>query len=117
MLLREVAESLIADPKKLINYSLNLENPVGGDKARVFQSALGFNQQNYRLLLEQIEAIAPGVEAISTRLDEHGQRYQVDFEVVGIEVNQCEMIRTGWIVKPGQGIARLITLYVLRRKK
>ena len=117
MLLREVAENLIVDPKKLINYSLNPENPVGGDKARVFQSALGFNQQNYRLLLEQIETIAPGVEAIPTRFDEHGQRYQVDFEVVGMEVDQCEMIRTGWIVKPRRSLARLITVYVLRRKK
>ena len=68
MLLREVSENLIVDPKKLINYSLNPENPVGGDKARVFQSALGFNQQNYRLLLEQIETIAPGVEAIPALL-------------------------------------------------
>jgi hypothetical protein len=40
----------------------------------------------------------------------------VDLAIMGIEPGQQEIIRTGWIVRPGEDIARLATLYVRRRR-
>ena len=47
--------------------------------------------------------------------DQHGQRFQVDLVIMGVEPGQQEMVRTGWIVRPGEDLARLATLYVRRR--
>ena len=53
-------------------------------------------------------------EAIQKSEDQHGQRYQVDLEVVGTE-NQRAIIQLGWIVQPETDFARLVTLYVKKR--
>jgi hypothetical protein len=64
MRLREIVERLMIDPKKLTDYALNPENPVGADKAKVFQSALGFTQNNYESLLQQIANQALGLQCL-----------------------------------------------------
>ncbi len=117
MPLRDIARRLIIAPRKLTEYALNPENPVGADKARIFHRALGFTADNYERLLQQIADQALDAEAMTTSLDVHGQRYRVDLEIVGVEAGQREMVRTGWIVAPGSDAARLVTLYVLRRQK
>jgi hypothetical protein len=117
MHLGAIAERLIINSGKFTDYALNPENPVGADKARMFQSALGFTQNNYEPLLQQIAKQALDAEAIAKQMDEHGQRYQVDLEIVSVEAWQREIARTGWIVAPGSDAARLVTLYVLRRQK
>lgn len=67
-------------------------------------------------MLEQISAIALETEAIVGRSDEHGRRYQVDLEIIGVEEGQREVVRTGWIVEPDSAVARLVTLYVRKRQ-
>jgi hypothetical protein len=115
MKLGEIVSRLTIDRRKLVDYALNPDNPVGGHKALVFQHRLGYDQNNSELLLEQIAALALGCEAVATKADEHGQRYQVDLEVVGA-AGQRATVRTGWIVETGvEDCARLVTLYV--RKK
>ncbi|GET40639.1 DUF6883 domain-containing protein [Microseira wollei] len=109
MKLGEIVSRLVIDPQKLTEYALNLENPQGGDKAVIFQRRLGFTQDNYELLLNQISNQALDAEAILGRNDEHGQRYTVDLEIIGIQ-GQQEIVRTGWIVEPGSDGARLVTL-------
>jgi hypothetical protein len=112
MKLGDVVSRITIDRRKFVEYALNPDNPVGGHKALVFQRRLGYDKNNYQPLLEQIETSVLDREAISTKLDEHGQRYQIDLEVVGME-GQRAIVRTGWIVEPGIGdCARLITLYV-----
>lgn len=114
MKLGEIVSCLVIDPRKLTDYALNLENPLGRDKAVIFQRRLGFTQDNYELLLTQISTQALDAEAILGRNDEHGQRYTVDLEIIGIQ-GQQEIVRTGWIVEPGSDGARLVTLYVRRQ--
>jgi hypothetical protein len=114
MKLREIVSRIIIDSRKLTDYALNLENPVGRDKAVMFQRHLGFTQDNYELLLVQISEQALDNEAVLGRNDEHGQRYTVDLEIIGTE-GQREIVRTGWIVEPESDMARLVTLYVRRR--
>ncbi|NEQ52717.1 MAG: hypothetical protein F6K11_21695 [Leptolyngbya sp. SIO3F4] len=78
----------------------------------MFQRKLGYNQKNYEGLLKQIAAQVMNSEAIK-KTDEHGQRYQVDLEVDGIESWQRAIVRKGWIVEPkAEECARLVTLYV-----
>jgi len=115
MKLGDIVSQLIIDPHKLMEYALNPDNPVGGDKAVMFQLHLGFTRDNYAPLLEQISAKVLEAEVILGQTDEHGQRYRVDLEITGTE-RQQEIVRTGWIVEPGSDAARLVTLFVRRRR-
>ena len=45
----------IIDPDKITSYALNPNHPVGGDKAKVFESALGYNQSNALDLISKIQ--------------------------------------------------------------
>lgn len=115
MKLGEIVSRIAINPRKLTEYALNLENPVGYDKAVMFERHLGFTKDNYNSLLEQILAQALDAEAILGRNDEHGKRYRVDLEIIGTE-GQREVVCTGWIVEPDSDEARLVTLYVRRRQ-
>jgi hypothetical protein len=112
MRLGDVVSRLTIDHRKLVNYALDPENPVGRHKALVFQRQLGYDKDNYEPLLEQIQRLALDSEALPTKADEHGQRYQVDLEIVGV-AGQLVIVRTAWIVEPGiEDCARLVSLYV-----
>jgi len=113
--LRNVVSRLSIDPRKLTDYALNPASPKGADKAVMFRRHLGFTQDNFQLLLAQIESQALDAEAVPGFEDRHGQRFQVDLAIMGIEPCQQEVVRTGWIVGPGEDLARLATLYVRRR--
>lgn len=115
MKLRDLVTRLVIDRRKLTEYALNPDNPVGADKAVLFQRLLGFTRDNYGSLLEQISTQALETEAILGRTDEHGQRYRVDLEIIGTE-GQREIVVTAWIVEPDSDAARLVTLYVRRRR-
>ncbi|MCL1468926.1 DUF6883 domain-containing protein [Argonema galeatum] len=44
MKLRDIISRLVIDPRKLREYALNPDNPIGGDKAVMFQRHLGFTR-------------------------------------------------------------------------
>ena len=56
MKLGDIVNGIVIDPRKLTDYALNRDNPVGADKAVIFQRDLGFTIDNYQLLLEQISS-------------------------------------------------------------
>jgi hypothetical protein len=112
MKLGDFVSRLNVDRRKLIAYALDPENPIGKHKAILFHRRLGYNLDNYEPLLVQIEQLAMEGEAIPTKADEHGQRYQVDLTIVGVD-DQQEIVRTAWIVEPSAAdCGRLISLYV-----
>jgi filamentous hemagglutinin len=113
--LRDTVSRLSIDPRKLTDYALDPASLKGADKAAMFRRHLGFTQENFQLLLAQIEAQALDAEATLGFEDHHGQRFQVDLAIMGVNPGQQEIVRTGWIVKPGEDMARLTTLYVRRR--
>jgi hypothetical protein len=115
MKLRDIVSRVVIDTRKLTEYALNPDNPVGANKAVMFQRHLGFTKDNYDSLLEQISTQALDSEAILQRTDRHGQHYRVDLEIIGTE-GQQEVVRTGWIVAPDSDEARLTTLYVRKRQ-
>ena len=81
----------------------------------MFRQYLGYTRADYERLLQQIWEKAPEAEALFQQTDEHGDRYRVDLDIIEVEEGQREIVRTGWIVEPKSGIARLITLYVTRK--
>lgn len=116
MKLGDVASHTIIDPRKLTEYALNLDNPKGADKAIMFERHLGFTKDNHQLLLQQIKSKVLDAEGTLQTTDVHGQRYQVDLEIEGVEFGQIETVRTGWIIELKNDTARLVTLYVRKRK-
>jgi hypothetical protein len=115
MKLRELVNEVIIDPRKLTDYALDPENPKGKDKAVMFQRHLGYTKDNYQLLLDQIHDRVLDAEAIPKNEDQFGTRYQVDLEIQGVEAQQMEIVRTGWLIPPNSNQARLTTLYIPKR--
>ena len=104
-------EYAIINPTKLTEYALNPNHPVGKNKAKVFESALGYNQSNADALMRQIYAKLPSGKTVLGKLDEYGQRYTVDIPITGPNGNTVN-VRTGWIIKTGSDIPELATIYV-----
>ncbi len=104
-------ENLIIDHRKINDYALNLNHPVGGNKAKVFESALGYNQSNSDELIVQIYTKLPKCKAIMGKKDLYGQRYTVDIPITGPN-GKTAFVRTGWIIESGSETARMTTIYV-----
>jgi hypothetical protein len=100
MRLRDIVRRVVVDARKLTDYALDPENPIGRHKAVVFERRLGFTRDNYVLLLQQVESRALETDAYLQRTDYHGEHYRVDLEVTGTE-GQQEIVRTGWLVTSG----------------
>lgn len=104
------ATMAVIESKKLVDYALNPNHPVGRHKARVFASVLGFMQQNAGDLILQIRAGVQNIPAVPGRFDEYGRRYTVDIPVVG--PLGSGVVRTGWIIDAGSTTPRLTTALV-----
>ena len=106
-------ENVIVDIAKLRDYCLNPNHPVGKHKAAVFLSALNFTQADAERLQRMVLQAAQSDQGVAGEADEHGQRYQLDFVVVGPK--GLVSIRTAWIVLQNETVPRLTTAYVLSR--
>jgi Domain of unknown function (DUF6883) len=105
------AENAIIDSKKLVDYALDPEHVTGSDKARVFNSALGFDQSNAENLAAQIREGVLRNPAVEGSSDQYGKRFNVDIPVTGPN-GSTKTVRTGWIFDPGATRARLVTIFV-----
>jgi hypothetical protein len=115
MKLREIVSYLEIDRRKFTEYALNADNPKGMNKALLFQRHLGYTRDNYESLLVQIMAQALEAEAIFQFSDLHGDRYQIDLNITGIEPKQQKIVRTGWLIHPNSNTAKLVTLYIKKQ--
>ena len=104
-------EEAFINPDKLTKYALNPNHPVGVNKARVFESALGYNLSNSDDLMKQVFEKLPMCDAVPGTVDVYGARYTVDIPITGPNGNTAN-VRTGWIIKAGSSIPELTTLYV-----
>ncbi len=78
MKLKELVNDIAINPCKLTEYALDPDNPKGANKALMFQRHLGYNKDNYQILLDQIYAKVLDAEATFQFKDKHGERYQID---------------------------------------
>ncbi len=91
--------------KKLKDYVLNKSHPVGGEKAKWFESALGFNQDNLDDLAKQIKFDA--TKAFKTELTEHGQKYNQVITINGANGKKIEV--TFGFIENTDGVVRMTT--------
>jgi hypothetical protein len=97
---------------KLEEYALNpAHEPDGKHKARVFKSALGFDQPNWELLKQAILDQLPYNEARLNQTSRWGDEYDVDMVIEGLNGTTAG-IRTKWLLKSGADFPTLITVYV-----
>jgi filamentous hemagglutinin len=104
------ANRAVIDPRKLTDYALNPDRPVGGNKARVFESVLGFTKGNSDLLMKQLQEGVMKNTPIPGKVDQYGARFTVDIPVAG--PNGSAVVRSGWIYKPGSNTPELTTIFV-----
>jgi hypothetical protein len=104
------ADVAVIDPRKLTRYCLDPGSRLGGHKARVFKSALGFDRSNHVGLLKAIRDGILIAEARPVGRTAHGELWQVDLPITG--PNGTASVRTGWIYEEGSDVPRLTTAYV-----
>jgi len=105
------ADKAVIDPNKVTSYALNTEHPTGGNKAKVFESALGYNQSNAADLIAKVQE---GVKMNPVKMgssDKFGQRMTIDMPITGPNGNTV-VVRTGWIYDVVSTTPRLTTIYV-----
>jgi hypothetical protein len=103
-------EHAIVDNRKLQAYCLNSQHPRGRNKARVFAS-VGIREADAEELRTALLAAASNAEARLGVANPYGQRYVVDFDLA--RQGRIVRIRSTWIVRSGEGLARLTSCYVL----
>jgi uncharacterized protein YuzE len=106
-----LAERAFIDDRKLLNYCLSEEHPVGKHKARVFKSALNITIENYLYLKESIETAVLMNDAVFVETTEYGDIYCVDFELTNPP--KSSIVRTSWIIKSEENFPRMTSCYVL----
>lgn len=100
------------DLKKLTDYCLNPNHPVGKSKARIFKSVLQIERNDAELLKKSILKGLSIHEALIRRSDEYGQLYQVDIKIRNLNLEA--IVTTVWIVEHDERVPRLITCYIRR---
>lgn len=115
MKLEDFVTEIYIPIQKITTYALNPNHPVGGDKAYLFEKYLGYTQNNYSFLKQQIEEKVLKARALEITPKGFGRLFQVDLDILGNYQGQKEKVRTGWIIKSNRNIAQLTTLYIIER--
>ena len=105
------AENADVDIRKLTNYCLNPDHPVGKHKARVFESALGLTAEDATILRDALLQAVSETEATPGEVDDYGRRFTIDFKM-RTEAGKAT-VRSGWIIRTGEDFPRLTTCFVL----
>lgn len=104
------AREAIVPTDKLVEYVLNPDHSRGRHKARVFQSALGIGQGDWRYLRDQLVAAVAGVPVRSTRITPYGVLYDVVVLVEGLN-GSTHPVATVWLLAD-EGAPRLVSSWV-----
>lgn len=101
--------------KKLEKYVLDPTSESGRNKARVFKSALGFDQSDWKRLAQIILNELPYYEAEPQLEDEYGKRYTVVLKLTGLDGSLYDVI-TGWIYDADKNYPRFTTARVITKR-
>jgi hypothetical protein len=104
-------ERAVVDLAKLRDYCLSPDHPRGRPKARVFAAALGFTSAHAEELRAALVAATDTEDATATDQDEYGQRYVLDFALMG--PGGQARVRSSGMVRTGEDFPRLTSCYVL----
>lgn len=101
---------------KVFGYALNPDSEKGKHKAIVFQSALGYNLENGKELIDNILNNLGNFERDTLRSDKFGERFNVAMELTGPNGKTANVV-TGWIIDYDKDYPRLTTLFVDAKKE
>jgi hypothetical protein len=104
-------EAAILELEKLDVYCLNPRHPRGRHKARVFRQTLGIEQTDAAWLRQALLEGLRASDATEIAADEFGRRFRVDVPLA--RQGRHAVVRTVWIVRPGEGLPRFVTCWVL----
>lgn len=103
-------EHAVVESRKLIEYVLNVEHPVGRHHALLFNSLLGITPADVHLLEMALRKAAKDGEAAPGKSSPFGQKWEVRFSMPG--PRGAKNVLSVWLVASGHTIPRLITCYV-----
>lgn len=99
-------------PPKLIEYLLSETHIVGKSKAKYFRSC-GFNENNVKLLEEELLAIAHAEPVKDVISSFYGTKYVVEGFLK--TPNKTSMkIRTVWVIETKENSPRFVTAYPIK---
>lgn len=96
------------DPKKITDYAMNPDHPVGSNKYRVINSTTGLDTGDAARVEQQIRDGVHDGTPIKGRADVYGQRWAVDVPLTGPK--GTIVVRTAWILDMGSSTPRLVTI-------
>lgn len=100
---KSVTQTSVDD--KLAKYLLNKDHPVGGSKAKWFDEALGFGQENVNDLAKQI--VFNEKSAVKGALTQYGQKFDQIIPITGANGRVID-VKFSWI-RNNDGAVRLVT--------
>jgi hypothetical protein len=110
------AQAVIED-SKFVSYALSPQSDRGQHKARVFESALGFNLTNWEDFKQAILVALPYQPATLTSETTFGKKYEVAVPITGANGRTVDVITIWQFDRLPDGVhyanaPRLVTLYI-----
>ena len=78
-------EEAVIPEEKIFGYALNMEHPLGRDKAMAFERALGYTQENGHLLISAIRNHLP-ILPVLEREGRFGRQFSFTMKITGVNV-------------------------------
>ncbi len=101
------AERAFVDDAKVRDYLLSSTHPVGRFKSVVFV-ALGYDQENWQLLVADLLALAKREPAVPGQSTVYGEKYEVSGTLQGPN-GRTAQFTTVWLMKREEQFPRFIT--------
>ncbi|MGH8065855.1 MAG: DUF6883 domain-containing protein [Candidatus Entotheonellia bacterium] len=110
-------EEAVIEDSKFVSYALNPQSDRGQHKARVFESALGFNLSNWERLKQAILDALPFWPATLTSETTFGKKYEIVVPITGANGRTVDVITVWQFDRLPDGVnyanaPRLVTLYI-----
>jgi hypothetical protein len=109
-------ERAVIEESKLVEYALNPHSERGRHKARVFESALGFNLSNWEQLKQAVLDALPHHTAALTNETTFGRKYEALLPITGPNGRTVNVLTVWQFDRLPDGTfgdqPRLVTLYV-----
>jgi hypothetical protein len=97
------------DDRKILDYLLSIDHPVGADKAAFFV-AVGYAVADWTRLRDDLLEVARAGELVTEHKTQFGIKYVVD-GLVNAPAGRTVELRTVWITDEPAGAPRLVTAY------
>lgn len=97
--------------EKVSGYALNIEHPIGKNKAVVFERILGYNLSNKDLLISRVRDGVNRYRALERPATQYGRPFEVRMLIKGANGRYAPVV-TAWQIDSGEMEPRLVSLYV-----